>query len=83
VSAPDTYDPLPFTDEALRGLELPFVSVTEPGVPGAGADDAPPCITRGERGWQMVRGDEGPLYEFATEWEVAEFVGSRMIRPRG
>jgi len=32
---------------------LPFVSVT---VPGAGFDDAPPIITRGERGWQMPPG---------------------------
>jgi hypothetical protein len=48
----------------------PFVVVTDP---GAGFDDAPPCITRGERGWQMHRGEEGPLYEFATAREVAEF----------
>jgi hypothetical protein len=68
------------------GLELgdtdtgvPFVSVTDP---RADFDDAPPCITRNERGWQMHRGGDGPLYEFATEREVAEFVGSRMIRPR-
>jgi hypothetical protein len=40
-------------------------------------------ITRGERGWQMHRGGEGPLYEFTSEREVAEFVGSRIIRPRG
>ena len=51
---------------------LPFVSVM---VPGAGFDDAPPCVTRGERGWQMHRGGDGPLYEFATEREVAEFFG--------
>ena len=44
--------------------------------------DAPPCITRNERGWQLHRGGDGPLYEFASEREVAEFVGSRMIRPR-
>jgi hypothetical protein len=50
----------------------PFVSATDP---RAGADDAPPCITRGERGWQMHRGGNGSLYEFATEREVAEFVG--------
>ena len=29
-------------------------------------------------GWQMHRGGEGPLYEFATEREVAEFFGSGM-----
>jgi hypothetical protein len=52
----------------------PFVVVTDP---RAGFDDAPPCITRNERGWQMVRGEEGPLYEFASEREVAEFFGSR------
>jgi hypothetical protein len=52
----------------------PFVVVTDP---RAGFDDAPPCITRGERGWQMVRGEDGSLYEFATEREVAEFFGSR------
>jgi hypothetical protein len=92
-STPDTYNPLPITDEALRCLQeafrdhaphleldlgdtdtgLPFVSVT---VPGADFDEAPPCITRNERGWQMVRGGDGPLYEFASEREVAEFLGS-------
>ena len=51
----------------------PHISVTDP---RAGFDDAPPCITRNERGWQMVRGGNGPLYEFATEREVAEFIGS-------
>jgi hypothetical protein len=51
----------------------PFVIVTDP---GAGFDDDWPIITRGEHGWQMVRGGEGPLYEFATEREVAEFLGS-------
>ena len=30
----------------------------------------------------MHRGGGGPLYEFETEREVAEFVGSRMIQPR-
>jgi hypothetical protein len=98
----DTYYPLPFTAETLRGLQeafrdhashlelergetddgVSFVSVT---VPGADFDDAPPCITRGEvtgpdgaskLGWQMVRGGDGPLYEFETEREVAEFLGS-------
>jgi hypothetical protein len=58
---------------------VPFVVVT---VPGAGFDDAPPNITRGERCWQMHRGGAGPLYEFATEREVAEFFSSRMLRPR-
>ena len=63
------------------GLELgdtetgvPFVSVTDP---RAGFDDAPPSITRNERGWQMVLGGDGPLSEFATEREVAEFLGRR------
>jgi hypothetical protein len=59
---------------------VPFVSVT---VPGAGFDDAPPCITRNERGWQMVRGGDGPLYEFATEREVAEFLGARGMMRAG
>jgi hypothetical protein len=67
--------------------DVPFVSVTVPGV----TEDAVPIITRGEvtgpdgaskLGWQMHRGGEGALYEFATEREAAEFVGSRMIRPR-
>lgn len=49
---------------------VPFVSVIDP---GAGFDDAPPCITRNERGWQMVLGGDGLLYEFATEREVAGF----------
>jgi hypothetical protein len=53
---------------------VPFVVVT---VPGAGLDDAPAVITRGERGWQMHRGGNGPLYEFASEREVAEFFRSR------
>jgi hypothetical protein len=43
--------------------------------PRARFDDAPPCITRAERGWQMHRGGDGPLYEFATAQEVAEFFG--------
>jgi hypothetical protein len=94
----DTYAPLPATDEALSGLKealrgraphleldlghtdtgVPFVSVT---VPGAGFEDTV-VITRSELGWQIHRGEEGPLYEFASEREVAEFLGSRMIRPR-
>jgi hypothetical protein len=77
-----------FRDHAT-GLELdlaqtdtgaPFLTVTDP---AASFDDAPPCITRNERGWQMHRGGDGPLYEFATTQEVAEFVGSLIIRPRG
>jgi hypothetical protein len=32
---------------------IPFLTVTDP---AASFDDAPPCITRGERGWQMHRG---------------------------
>ena len=73
-----------FRDHALH-LELaightdtgiPFLTVTDQ---RAGFDDAPPIITRNERGWQMHRGEEGPLYEFASEREVAEFVGSREV----
>jgi hypothetical protein len=64
----------------------PFLVVTEP---GAGLDDAPAVITRGEvkgpdgaskLGWQMHQGDDGPLYVFASEREVAEFLGSGMSR---
>jgi hypothetical protein len=51
---------------------IPFVSVMDP---RAGFNDAPPCITRSEHGWQMHRGGDGPLYEFATAQEVAEFFG--------
>ena len=64
---PDVELDLGYTDTGL-----PFISVT---VPGAGFNDAAPCITLGERGWQMHWGGDGPLYEFATEREVAEFVG--------
>jgi hypothetical protein len=53
---------------------MPFLTVA---VPGDDFDDAPAVITRGERGWQMVRGGDGPLYEFATAREVAEFLGVR------
>ena len=49
---------------------IPVVFVT---VPGADFEDGSPCITRNERGWQMVRGGNGPLYEFASEREIAEF----------
>jgi hypothetical protein len=66
--APDVELDLGHTDTGL-----PFVTVT---VPGAGFDDATPCITRGERGWQMHRGGNGPLYEFATAQEVVEFFRS-------
>jgi hypothetical protein len=52
------------------------LSVVTATVPGDDFDDAPAVITRGERGRQMHRGGNGPLYEFATEREVAEFVGS-------
>jgi hypothetical protein len=88
----ETYEPIPFSTADLRRLKKafrdhaphlelescdtetgePFVVVTVPGV----TEDAAACITRGERGWQMVRGSDGPLYEFATEQEVAEFLGS-------
>ena len=77
--APDVELDRGYTDDGK-----PYVSVT---VPGVGFDDAPPCIIiiRSERGWQMHRGGEGPLYEFATEREVAEFLGSGglTVRPLG
>jgi hypothetical protein len=77
----ETYTPLPITDEALRRLkkafrdhapdvalnlgytdtEAPFLTVTAPEL----TEDAL-IITRNERGWQMVRGGDGPLYEFET-----------------
>jgi hypothetical protein len=79
VHAPDVVLDLCNTDDGVDAHDVPYVSVT---VPGAGLDDAPPCITRNERGWQMVRGEGWPLYEFATEREIAEFLGSGMIRPR-
>jgi hypothetical protein len=67
-----------FRDHA-RDLELDL-SCTDGGVPGifvtvpgANFEDGSPCITRNERGWQMVRGGNGPLYEFASEREIAEF----------
>jgi hypothetical protein len=53
---------------------VPFVSVTDP---RADFEDGSPCITRAERGWQMHRGGNGPLYEFVTEREVAEFLCSQ------
>ena len=94
----ETYAPLQFTNEALRGvqeafrdhappdveLDLDYTDTGEPflivGEPGAGLDDA--IITRGEHGWQMHRGENGPLYQFASAREAAEFVGAGMIRPR-
>jgi hypothetical protein len=51
----------------------PFLTV---GDPCAGFNDAWPIITRNELGWQMHRGGNGPLFEFATAQEVAEFLGS-------
>jgi hypothetical protein len=50
----------------------PYVSVT---VPGAFDEDGPIIIIiiRSEHGWQMHRGGDGPLYEFATAQEAAEF----------
>jgi hypothetical protein len=74
--APDVELELGDTDDGL-----PFVSVTVPGV----TEDVHLVITRGEvtgpdgvssLGWQMHRGGKGPLYEFATAREVAEFLGS-------
>lgn len=87
----ETYEPIPFSTaylrrlkEAFRGppashldLDLgytdtgaPFLTVTAPEF-----TEEALIITRGERGWQMVRGGDGPLYEFATAQEVAEFLG--------
>jgi hypothetical protein len=60
-------------DHGYTETGAPFLPVGEP---GAGFDDDWPIITRNERGWQMHRGGNGPLYEFATEGEVAEFLGS-------
>jgi len=57
-------------DRCYTDAGEPFLIVT---VPGADFDYAPPIIIRGERGWQMHRGGDGPLYEFATEREIAEF----------
>ena len=68
VHAPDVELDLGYTDDGL-----PYVFVT---VPGADFEDGSPCITRNERGWQMHRGGDGPLYEFSTEREVAEFFWS-------
>jgi hypothetical protein len=39
---------------------LPYVSVMHPWW------EVSACITRSEHGWQMHRGGNGPLYEFAT-----------------
>jgi hypothetical protein len=52
----------------------PHISVM---IPGVDFEDGSPCITRNERGWQMVRGGDGPLYEFETAQESAEFLGSK------
>ena len=60
-------------DHGYTETGAPFLVVGEP---GAGLDDDWPCITRNERGWQMHRGGDGPLYEFATAQEVAEFLYS-------
>lgn len=53
----------------------PFLTVTEPEFAPEGEFDDALIITRNKRGWQMHRGGDGPLYEFATEQEVAEFLG--------
>jgi hypothetical protein len=85
----ETYEPIPFSSADLRRIKeafrdrvpdvvlercdtdgIPGIFVT---VPGADFEDGSPCITRNERGWQMVRGGNGPLYEFASEREIAEF----------
>jgi hypothetical protein len=88
----ETYCPLPFSTADYRRLrkafrdhashlELdlgpaetgePFVVVTVPGI----TEDAYLIITRSEHGWQMHRGGDGPLYEFASTQEVAEFFRS-------
>jgi hypothetical protein len=87
----DTYCPHPFSTAVYRRLKKdfrvhasdvqldrgytddgkPYVSVTVPGI-----TDEAVIITRNERSWQMHRGGDGPLYEFATKREVAEFLGS-------
>jgi hypothetical protein len=86
----ETYDPIPFSTGDFRHLKkafrdhapdlaldlthtdtgVPFVCVTEPEF----IEDAL-IIIRSERGWQMHRGGDGPLYEFATAQEVAELLG--------
>jgi hypothetical protein len=60
-------------DRGHTDTGAPFLTVGEQ---GAGLDDDWPIITRNERGWQMHRGGNGPLFEFATAQEVAEFLGS-------
>jgi hypothetical protein len=69
-------------DHGYTETGAPLLAVTEP---GAGLDDAPAVITRSavtgpdgasSLGWQMHRGVNGPLYEFASTQEVAEFFGS-------
>jgi hypothetical protein len=74
-----------FRDHAPHlGLDLGYTDTGEPLLtvtdPADGFEDAAACITRNERGWQMHRGGDGPLYEFETAREVAEFVGAR-LRP--
>jgi hypothetical protein len=56
------------TDDGVDAHDVPYVSVMVPGI-----TDEAVIITRGERGWQMHRGGDGPLYEFASEREAAEF----------
>jgi hypothetical protein len=92
----DTYCPLPFSTAAYCRLKKdfrvhasdvqldrgytddgkPYVSVTVPGI----TEDAV-IIIRSERGWQMHRGGDGPLFEFASETEVADFFGSEVWCP--
>jgi hypothetical protein len=64
---------------------VPFVSVTVLGI----TDEADPIIIRSEvtgldgnskLGWQVHRGGDGPPYEFASEREVAEFLGFGRLR---
>jgi hypothetical protein len=76
VHAPDVDLDLSYTDDGVAAHDVPYVSVTVPGI-----TDEAVIIIRSERGWQMHRGGNGPLYEFATEREVAEFLGYRMVRP--
>ena len=81
---PDIELDLVCTDDGVDAHDVPYVSVTVPGI-----TDETVIITRGEvtgpdgaskLGWQMHQGDDGPLYVFASEREVAEFLGSGMSR---
>jgi hypothetical protein len=62
------------------GHTEPYVSVTATRLTWEGDTW---IIIHSEHGWQVHQGGDGTLYEFATAQEVAEFVGSLIIRPRG